>query len=147
VPETAVANQGSDVLTGVDELIKVESRLTRSFFAAAAGFLAVMLFIMFVARRGPTGAIEPASVFWTLVLVQYVCYVWYAISAGRAAKALREPGWKYVVWILVAPFLANLPIPVISTLIGVSPLAIRFLLGGRIQTAIRDASVADLHGR
>jgi hypothetical protein len=125
----------------IDQLIRVESRLTRSFICAAAVILASILWVLFIAGTKPSGPI--ALVFTVL---QIGCYVWYAKSAGAAATALRETGWKYVVWILAAPFLALLPIPVVSTLIGASPLAIKFLLGGRLQTAIRDESVADLHG-
>ena len=72
--------------------------------------------------------------------------MWYAISAGAAAKLLGATGWHYVVWILVAPFLARLPIPIVSTIIGVSPLSIKFLLGGQLQTAMRLATFEELHG-
>ncbi|MEZ5288280.1 MAG: hypothetical protein R2712_26460 [Vicinamibacterales bacterium] len=47
-------------------------------------------------------------------------------------------------WILVAPFLALVPTPILSMLIGVSPLSIKFLLGGQFQTAMRDAAFAEL---
>jgi hypothetical protein len=68
--------------------------------------------------------------------------VWFAFAAGAAAKLLGDNGWKYIVWILAAPFLASIPIPIVSTLIAVSPLSIKFLLGGQLQTAIREESVA-----
>ena len=78
-------------------------------------------------------------------VLQFAFYIWYAISAGRAAKVLGDPGWKYVAWILVAPFLAMIPIPIVSTIIGVSPLSIKFLLGGQLQEAIRQEGLAGIH--
>jgi hypothetical protein len=56
---------------------------------------------------------------------------------------LGETPWKYVVWILAAPFLSRIPIPIVSTLIGVSPLSIKFLLGGQLQSAIRQRPFED----
>jgi hypothetical protein len=34
----------------------------------------------------------------------------------------------------------------VSTIIGVSPFSIKFLLGGQLQAAIRQESFAELHG-
>ena len=50
---------------------------------------------------------------------------------------MRPPvaGAKYVVWILAAPLLAKIPIPLVSTLIAVSPLSIKFLLGSQLHSA------------
>jgi hypothetical protein len=42
------------------------------------------------------------------------------------------------VWILASPILALVPIPLVSRVIAVSPLSIKFLLGGQLQTAIRE---------
>ena len=81
----------------------------------------------------------------TLVLVQLGCYVWYALAAGEAAKALGEKGGVYIAWILIAPFAAFVPIPVLSTAIGVSPLSIKFLLSGQLQSAIRDQTFEVIH--
>jgi hypothetical protein len=44
---------------------------------------------------------------------------------------------------LAAPFLALVPIPIVSTIIGVSPLSIKFLLGGQLQAAIRARTFED----
>ena len=80
-----------------------------------------------------------------LVLFQFGCFVWYAVAAERRQKCSVTPGGKYVVWILASPFLAMLPIPIVSMLIGVSPLSIKFLLGAQLQSAIRQESLAPLH--
>jgi hypothetical protein len=56
-------------------------------------------------------------------------------------------GWPYAAWILVAPVLSFLPIAFVSPAISASPLSIKFLLGGQLQTAIREQSAMVLHVR
>ena len=80
-----------------------------------------------------------------LLVVQIGLYVWFAIAAGAAARALGGTAWHYVVWILASPVLALVPIPIVSTVIGVSPLSIKFLLGGQLQTAIREQTSMAMH--
>lgn len=126
----------------IEQLLRVERLLSRSFMAYIGALLLNVVFLLFLA--------SPASPRSSLVLLlllplQFGVYVWYAISASKAAGALGEAGWKYAVWILVSPFLALVPIPIVSTIIAVSPISIKFLLGGQLQTAIREESTADLH--
>ena len=129
----------------VDELIRVDTRLSRSFIGYVAALGAGLIWMMFIAKRTPTGGIEPSLAALLLVPLQIGLFLWYAISAGAAAKALGDAGWKYALWILASPFLALIPIPIVSTIIAVSPLSIKFLLGGQLQTAIREESLAGLH--
>src|SRR5437870_5641413 len=119
----------------IDQLLQADARLSRSFAAAVAATLASIFWTFFIAERIPGGSIKPTWVFALLALVQLATYVWYAVASGAAAKALGEAGWKYVVWILAAPFLGLIPIPIVSTIISVSPLSIKFLLGGQLQCA------------
>jgi len=124
--------------TSVDDLLSADSHLTRSFMAAVAGALATMLWAVYA---GST----LSWVYVTLVLVQFGCYIWYALAAGEAAKALGEHGATYITWILVAPFAALIPIPVLSIAIAVSPLSIKFLLSGQLQSAIREQTFEVMH--
>ena len=124
--------------TSVDGLLAADSHLTRSFAAAVAGALAAMMWVIFAGTAF-------SWVYVTLVLLQFACYLWYAFAAGEAARALGETGWVYISWILAAPLLALIPIPVVSTVIGVSPLSIKFLLGGQLQSAIRDQTFEVMH--
>jgi hypothetical protein len=78
-----------------------------------------------------------------IVACLFASYVWFALAAGRAARVLGEKPAKYVAWILAAPVLGLLPIPIISTLIAASPLSIKFLLGRQLNEAIRQAAFAD----
>ena len=123
----------------VDHLIRVESRLTRSFVGSVGAQLATILWMFYIADKGAAGRLQPGAAAGVLLLLQLGFYVWYAVAAGAAAKALGESGWKYIAWILLAPFLALLPIPIVSGLISVSPLSIKFLLGNQLQTAIRES--------
>ena len=129
----------------VEQLIKVDSGLTRSFVGAVIGLLANLLWVFFLAPRTPTGGVEIGTVGIVLALFQLALYAWYAKSAGSAASAIGDAGWKYVVWILAAPFRAQLPIPIVSTLIGASPLAIKFLLSSQLQSAIRSTTFNEIH--
>jgi hypothetical protein len=129
----------------IDDLVAADSRLTRSFVSGAAMWLVSVCWAMFAA---PTTAANPPEVPWiplVIFVLQIGTYVWYSVRAGGAARVLGAVGWHYVTWILVAPFLALIPIPIVSGIIGVSPLSIKFLLGGQLQSAIRDATFADLH--
>lgn len=124
--------------TSVDDLLTADSHLTRSFIAAVAGALAAMAWAIFVG----------SGLSWmlaVLVLVQFGCYVWYAFAAGEAARALGDTSWPYVAWILAAPFVALVPVPVVSTVVAVSPLVIKFLLGAQLQSAIHEQTLEVLH--
>ncbi len=124
----------------VDDLLAADDRLTHSFAAAVAAALASIGWAVFVAPN--TG---PSWVRLVLVTAQFGCYIWYAMAAGAAANALGSTGWHFVAWILAAPFAALIPIPIVSAVIGVSPLAIKFLLGGQLQSAIRESTFEAIH--
>jgi hypothetical protein len=134
----SVHDGGRTMNTSVDALLTAVSHLTRSFMAAVAGALATLLWAIYAGTA-------LSWVYATLVLVQFGCYVWYALAAGEAAKALGETRAVYVTWILIAPFAALIPIPVLSTAIGISPLSIKFLLSGQLQSAIRDQTFEVMH--
>jgi hypothetical protein len=127
-------------MAAVDHLIKVESRLTRSFMGSVGAQLATIIWAFYLADKGSAGKLQPSVTAGVLLLLQLGFYVWYAVAAGAAAKALGESGWKYVAWILLAPFFALIPIPIVSGIISISPLSIKFLLGNQLQTAIRESA-------
>jgi hypothetical protein len=130
----------------VEQLLRVEAGLSRSFIGYVAGLAASVGWMLFLAPSATPGGRLAFTLPFVLILVfEWVCFIWYAVAAGAAAKALGDAGWKYVAWILVSPFVAMVPIPIVSTVIAVSPLSIKFLLGGQLQTAIRQESLAPLH--
>lgn len=134
----SVYDGGRTMNTSVDDLLTADSHLTRSFMAAVAGALATMVWAIYAGTA-------LSWVYVALVLAQLGCYVWYALATGEAAKALGETGRVYVAWILIAPFAALIPIPVLSIAIAVSPLCIKFLLSGQLQSAIREQTFEVMH--
>ena len=133
--------------TTIDELIRAEARLSRAFVGYLFAVGSALAWPMLIAGqiRGHEVPIWVALASLGLLVVQIALYVWYAIAAGAGARALGEAGWPYVLWILASPFLSMLPIPLVSTVIAVSPLSIKFLLGGQLQTAIREQTSMALH--
>ncbi len=120
-----------------EELFAVESRLNTSLWLAAAAVLSTILWAALIGADGPTW-VSPV-----LVLFQLGAYLWFALCVGAAARALSEPSWRYVAWVIAAPFLALIPIPIVSTVIAVSPLSIKFLLGGQLERRIRERTFED----
>jgi hypothetical protein len=127
----------------VEELVAGETALNRSFAAAVAALLANLAWMLTLAKvegepRGVLALVMPA-----LLVLQLGCYVWFAVSAGRAARLLGGTGGMYVAWIIAAPLLSLLPIPIVSLMVQASPLSIKFLLGGQLERAIREGVFAD----
>ena len=127
----------------VEELVAAETALNRSFGAAVVALLASLVWMVTLGKvagepRGLVALIMPA-----LLVLQLGCYVWFAVSAGRAAKLLGGTGGMYVAWIIAAPLLSLLPIPVLSMIIRASPLSIKFLLGNQLERAIRESVLED----
>lgn len=127
----------------VEELMAAETALNRSFGAVVVALLASLVWMVTLAKVDgePRGAV--ALVLPVLLVLQLGSYVWFAVAAGRAAKLLGGTGGMYVAWIIAAPLLSLLPIPIISLLIRASPLAIKFLLGNQLERAIREGVLAD----
>ena len=126
-----------------DALVQADTRLSRSFIVAVTAVLGTLIWALFIAN--PRDPAQGRTGMFVLLGIQLASYVWYAVAAGAAAKVLGDSGWKYAAWIIAAPFLAQLPIPIVSTLIAVSPLSIKFLLGSQLQAAIRQEGFASIH--
>jgi hypothetical protein len=129
----------------IEELIHAEARLARAFLGYLFAVASALAWPMIASSVGPEPSVGIGIASATLLLVQIGLYVWFAIEAGAAARALGGTAWHYIVWILASPLLSLVPIPVVSTVIAVSPLSIKFLLGGQLQTAIREQTSMALH--
>jgi hypothetical protein len=129
----------------IEELIDVDGRLGRAFIGYLVAVIAAVLWPMIVAGSGP----EPSGVLIAtslgVLVVQIGLYLRFALAVGAAARALGATAWHYILWILIAPFVALVPIPVFATVVAVSPLSIKLLLGGQLQTAIREQTSMALH--
>lgn len=122
----------------VDDLLAVEARLDRSFMVCVAALL--------IQLAWPLGlrAIEQTDAAWggVVALGLAVCllgsYIWFAVSVGRAAKAVGSNATLFVVWVLASQFLALIPIPLVSILLAASPLSLKFLLSSQLRSKIHD---------
>src|SRR5688500_6608102 len=129
----------------IEDLIHAEARLGRAFVGYLFAVLSGMAWPMIVGGRGGEPSVAWIAASLGLLVLQVGLYVWFALAAGAAARALGGTAWHYIVWILASPILALVPIPLLSTVIAVSPLSIKFLLGGQLQAAIRDQTSMALH--
>lgn len=125
-------------VASIDDLVRAESGLNRAFAGYLIAILGSLAWSMYWPTLPESQRINVVLVSIIFLVVQIGLLVWYAIAAGRAAKVLGGTAWHYVAWIVAAPVLALVPIPLVSTVIAVSPLSIKFLLGGQLQTAIRE---------
>jgi hypothetical protein len=78
-------------------------------------------------------------------LLAFCGYVIYLVFICMTAIAVNKPFGLYLAWGIGGPLLSLFPIPIISTILGVTPLIIKFLLSGEIRTLIRLRTLRDLH--
>jgi hypothetical protein len=129
----------------IEELIHAEAALGRAFVGYLFAVGSALAWPMIAAGISPEPTAGIGFVTLGLWAVQIALYVWFAMAAGAAARALGGTAWHYIVWILASPILSLVPIPLVSTVIAVSPLSIKFLLGGQLQAAIRDQTSMAMH--
>ena len=120
----------------VEELEAAEARLGSAFILAAIAIVCSVAAGIWFQSRDQRGTIEWAAYLGAEVFV-VGAYVWYATAIGRAARYLVPSPWKYIVWVLAAPFLALIPIPIVSTVIGLSPLSLKFFFTGQLRNEIK----------
>jgi hypothetical protein len=70
-------------------------------------------------------------------------YVWFAYTAAAAAGRVGRSRVLVATWVLLAPILALLPIPIVSRLIAASPLSLKFILASELRADIREKTFAD----
>ena len=119
------------------QLLEIEERLHASLWIAVAAVASAIAWAFFSGTDGPRWVAT------ALALFQLGAYIWFAICVGEAAAAVGETKWAYVTWVLAAPVLALVPVPILSTVIGVSPLSLKFLLSGQLERRIRERTFED----
>ena len=125
----------------VDATLRLETRLNRSFALCVAFFVAIgVLQIVLTARGSPLRQLGPWPLLLLLLLLAglLAAYIWFAIEITSTAVALGKKPALFLVWMIAAPFLALLPLPVISTIIAASPLSLKLLLAGQLRSEIHD---------
>jgi hypothetical protein len=127
----------------IDRLLAIERQLDRSFVVCAALLVAVALWPVYLRLTGQQGRDWTALVWLPLALALVGCYVWFAVNATRAARALEKAWLGYLAWLLLAPLFSCLPIPVVSLLLAASPLSLKFLLSAQLRAEIHRRTFTD----
>src|SRR5258706_13722110 len=100
----------------VEELMAVESRLNWSLIASVLSVLAILGWSVVGDGKGAqVGAL-------CLALIQLACYIWFAVSAGGAARPPSHARGGERIWTPPSPLLPSLPPSTISTLPCLVPL-------------------------
>ena len=132
----------------VKDLHAIEDRLNRGFYAAVIALLIYLALAAYGSSFLDTAS--PLAV-WILIIIlvsflfAVAGYIWYVVSIARTTRALGKSSALYILWLLLAPILSLAPIPVISLIIGVSPLIIKFIISSEIRARIRSQTLRDLH--
>jgi hypothetical protein len=122
----------------IDELLAIEARLDRSFVVCIVALLAELAWPVYLRVTQQAEVGWGGVVYVALALLLVGAYIWFALSVGKAAKAVGNQGGLFLAWTLCAALLSFLPIPIVSTLIAASPLSLKFLLSGQLRSAIHD---------
>jgi hypothetical protein len=130
------------VTGSVEELLVVEERFDRSFRLAVVAFITQAGWPVLARLMGVAGLGWATTVLLLLAAGMIASYAWFAYSAAIAASRLGRSGLLIGAWIALAPIVSLLQIPVVSTLIGASPLSIRFLLAGELRSEIHAKTLA-----
>ena len=119
----------------IDELLTVEASLDRSFGVAIVAFLVQAGWPFLATLLGAGNQVWVGMTFLVLWGLFLIAYVWFAYAAAAAARCVGRSRLLVGTWIVVAPFLALLPIPFLSLVIGASPLSIKFILSGELRSS------------
>jgi hypothetical protein len=91
----------------------------------------------------------PAYVRWaggmeiTLAVAFLAAYTWFAYAATVAAARVGRSRVLVLGWLLAAPLLSLLPLPVVSTVLQASALSLKFILAHELRATIRERTLAD----
>jgi hypothetical protein len=127
----------------VQELLAVEAQLNRSFTVCVAALFTGLGWVVYLHGAELEATSWGLAVLTALAAVLLATYVWFAWAVGRAARAVGGRRALYLTWVLVAPFLALLPIPVVSVVLAASPLSLKFLLSSQVRSQIHDRTFED----
>lgn len=127
----------------VRELLAVEQQLDRSFLVCVVALVAALGWVTYLHGVELESAGWGRAILAAMGATLLAAYIWFAWCVGRAARAVAGSRALYLAWVLVAPFLALLPIPFVSVALAASPLSLRFLLAGQLRAQIHDRTFED----
>jgi hypothetical protein len=127
----------------IDELLAAEASLDRSFTACLIAFLVSTAWPIYIRLTGQGGTSWAWPIGLLLLLPLLGTYVWFAYAASTAAARLGQERSLYLAWLIAAPVLGRIPIPIVSQIITVSPLSLKFLLSSQLRHEIHRRTLAD----
>jgi hypothetical protein len=127
----------------VQDLLDAEARLDRSFAVCLAAFLVSNAWPVYLRVTDQDRLGWAQTVGLVLAGVFLAAYVWFAYAAAAAAARLGQSRGLYLAWLIAAPLLGVLPIPIVSLIIQASPLSLKFLLSGQLRAEIHQRTLAD----
>jgi hypothetical protein len=120
-----------------------ETRLDRSFAAAVTAFLLNLGWPLFLRLTGPAYVRGAGVVEIALAMALLAAYAWFAYAAMVAAARVGRSRGLVLGWLLAAPLLSLLPLPIVSTVLLASPLSLKFILAAELRATIRERTFAD----
>ena len=97
----------------------------------------------FVRLTGPAYVRGAGGVEIALAVAFLAAYTWFAYAATVAAARVGRSRVLVLGWLLAAPLLSLLPLPVVSTALQASALSLKFILAHELRATIRERTLAD----
>lgn len=120
----------------VETLLRREWRLDRSFEAVVVALVGSFLFVYLLGHLGSAAPVSLYLIAPWLPFLLLACYAWYVVEAILTARAVGRSPWLIGAWLLAAPFLSLLPIPVVALVLQASPLILKFILARELRAQI-----------
>lgn len=98
---------------------------------------------LFVRLTGPSYARWAGGVEIALAAAFLGAYAWFAYAATVGAGRVGRSRVLVLGWLLAAPVLALVPIPLVSTILQASPLSLKFILAAELRATIHERTFAD----
>ena len=98
---------------------------------------------LFVRLTGPAYVRWAGAVEIALAVAFLAAYTWFAYAATVAAARVGRSRVLVLAWLLAAPLLSLLPLPIVSTVLLASPLSLKFILAGELRATIQERTFAE----
>jgi hypothetical protein len=103
-------------------------------------YLAMSVVLIFLLGLGQPPPAWAVIVFLVAAGAVLAAYVWFAVSVVRSVRALGKGPVPYLLWMIAAPVAALVPVPLVSLLVAVSPLGLKFSLARQLKARAGTAS-------
>ena len=111
--------------------------------AAVTAFLFNLAWPLLVRLTWPAAARIAGFLEIGLAAAFLAAYAWFAFAATVAAARVGRSRALVLGWLLGAPLLSLLPLPLVPTILQASALSLKFILAGELRATIRERTFAD----